>query len=249
MQCQFINNQPIDCSELPVNEQICPIQTDSRVAQLELAEQEPVHFQTHFEGFMYIYTDAQTFAEYLDAHEGWFCRCAQPMKAEPLGNNGYTLTIGRFGSFGYEVEPKISVVLEPSKEGVYLMYTIPVPDYTPPGYEVDYKAWMELVEIPSEAAALGIAAAYKKKGEWELPPVVTRVNWELHLKVAVKFPKFIYKLPLSLIQTTGDRLLAQILRQVSPRLTYKVQKDFHSRLNLPIPLKSARKFQKISRGD
>ncbi|WP_425461531.1 DUF1997 domain-containing protein, partial [Hyella patelloides] len=39
------------------------------------------------------------------------------------------------------------------------------------------------------------------------------------------------------MQNTGDRLLAQIVRQISPRLTYKVQQDFHSSKGLPIPAK------------
>ncbi|MBV8885364.1 MAG: DUF1997 domain-containing protein, partial [Chroococcidiopsidaceae cyanobacterium CP_BM_RX_35] len=40
-------------------------------------------------------------------------------------------------------------------------------------------------------------------------------------------------LPNSLIQNTGDRLLHQIVKQVSRRLTYKVQEDFHKSRNLP----------------
>ena len=193
----------------------------------EAAKQKPFEFQTHFAGYMEMHSDADTVAEYLDAHEGWFCRCAEPMKVEPLGNNGYTLTVGRFGSFGYEVEPKMSVILEPPENGSYLMYSIPVPDYTPPGYEVDYRAVMELTEITN-------------------PQVITQVDWQLHLKVKVNFPQFIHKLPQSIIQSTGDRLLAQIVKQVSPRLTYKVQKDFHTRLDLPIPPKSSRNLQKIT---
>jgi hypothetical protein len=42
------------------------------------------------------------------------------------------------------------------------------------------------------------------------------------------FPKFIRRLPQGLIQGTGDRVLAQIVRQVSRRLTAKVQDDFHA---------------------
>ncbi|MFP4008109.1 MAG: DUF1997 domain-containing protein, partial [Spirulinaceae cyanobacterium] len=40
-------------------------------------------------------------------------------------------------------------------------------------------------------------------------------------------------------------LLAQIVRQVSPRLTYKVQKDFHDRLGLPLPPKQSRLFEQV----
>jgi len=231
------------------NEQIMPEENNITPKELELAEREPVKFQTNFEGFMEMYSDINTVAAYLNAHEGWFCRCAKPMIAEALGENGYTLTIGRFGSFGYEVEPKMSVILEPPQDRLYLMRSIPVPNYTPPGYEVDYRALMELTEITASEAAPGMADVYQKQDKKELPDVITRVKWELHLKVAVKFPKFIYKLPLKVIQKTGDRLLAQIVGQISPRLSYKVQQDFHSRLNIPIPPKTARKFEEIRNSD
>ncbi|MBE9117827.1 DUF1997 domain-containing protein [Lusitaniella coriacea LEGE 07157] len=203
-------------------------------------------FETHFQGGMGMYSDPQTVAEYLNDHDGWFCRCAQPMAAEPLGENGYTLIIGKFGSFGYEVEPKMGVVLLPPDCGVYNMHSIPVPGYTPPGYEVDYRASMQLAEIPSQEIDWGVKGKFKNTG-FELPPVVTQVEWQLHLKVTVQFPKFIYKLPQSLIQTTGDRLLAQIVRQISPRLTLKVQKDFHARLGLPVPPKQSRHFSSTTR--
>jgi hypothetical protein len=80
-----------------------------------------------------------------------------------------------------------------------------------------------------------------------LPPKITQVSWELDLAVKVTFPKFIYKLPSSLIQKTGDRLLGEIVRQISPRLTYKVQQDFHTSLNLPIPPKNGRHLEKVDK--
>ena len=211
---------------------------------LDLVE-EARQFQTLFEGYMEMYSDSQTVAEYLNAHEGWFCRCAHPMAVEPLENNGYTLTIGKFGAFGYDVEPKISVVLEPPKDGLYEMYSIPTPGYTSPGYEVDYDASLELSETAPESAASPVIQVCKKQG-LEPPIVITKVHWQLHLSVSIQFPQFIYKLPSSLVQSTGDRLLTQIIRQISPRLTEKVQKDFHSRFELPIPPKNSRKLQRVS---
>lgn len=204
-----------------------------------------VHFQTHFEGSMEMYSDGETVAQYLQAHEGWFCRCAQPMTVEPLGENGYVLTVGRFGALGFDVEPKMAVVLEPPQNGQYFMHTVPLPDPTCLGYEVDYQAVMELQEIPRSQAGEGLEKVYRKQGITELPDVVTKVQWQLHMDVAVYFPKYIYKLPMALICKTGDRLLAEIIRQVSPRLTYKVQQDFHEGMQLPLPPKSSRYFQRI----
>jgi hypothetical protein len=189
-----------------------------------------VPFQTSFAGYMEMYSDAQTVAAYLQAHEGWFCRCAEPMKTSPFGENGYILTVGKYGAFGYEVEPKMGIVLDPpSSEGVYRMQSVPIPDDSLAGYQVDYQATMSLVEVPYSSKSL----------------TITRVSWELHMTVIVSFPKFVYKLPMSLIQQTGDRLLCQIVRQISPRLTYKVQQDFHKKANLPIPPKSSRQLLPI----
>jgi hypothetical protein len=242
MQSQFIQYQ----AELPIAEELMLVTTsDVILDSLELTETQPVLFQAGFEGCMEMYGDAETVADYLNAHEGWFCHCARPMKVESLGDNGYILTVGRFGSFGYEVEPKIAVVLHPPQGRVYPMNTIPVPNYTPPGYEVNYQAAMELVEIPGTEASPSVQKAYRKhKGD--LPQVITVVKWQMNLEVAVKFPRFIHKLPLSLIRATGDRVLTEIVRQVSPRLTNKVQQDFHTRLDLPIPPKDGRQLRKIS---
>jgi len=175
-------------------------------------------FQSSFTGSMVLRANAHTVAQYLDSHHDWFCRCAQPMQVQPLGTDGYELKIGRFGAFGYELEPGISLELLPQDQGVYRIRTIPVPDQGPEPYEVDFHAALQLVEA-SDASS----------------PKSTQVEWQLELAVVIQLPKFIQKLPKRLIQSTGDRLLAQIVRQVSHRLTAKVQADFHASLGLPLP--------------
>ncbi|MFN6485923.1 MULTISPECIES: DUF1997 domain-containing protein [unclassified Nostoc] len=176
-------------------------------------------FYGRYEDFMEMAAPVEKVAEYLNAHASWFSRCAEPMKVQSLGENGYALTIGRFGSFGYEVEPKIGLELLPPDEGIYRIRTIPIPDYQPPGYDVDYRASLELKETD-------VSTSIGK---------VTRVEWELDLIVYLHFPRFIQRLPKSIIQSTGDRLLNQIVRQVSRRLTRKVQEDFHKSLEIPFP--------------
>jgi hypothetical protein len=225
MQCQWINHQ--------ISQDVTSL------------EERRIHFQTSFQGYMEIYSDPETIATYLQAHEGWFCRCAEPMKTEPIGDNGYILTVGRFGAFGYDVEPKMAVVLDPPDQGVYNMRSIPLPDEPDLGYEVDYHAAMVLREIPRQDAGRGLEKVYRKEGITELPETVTRVEWQLDMDVAVQFPKFIYRLPLSVIQSTGDRLMAQIVRQISPRLSFKVQQDFHRLHHLPIPPKTSRDLIKV----
>lgn len=51
----------------------------------------------------------------------------------------------------------------------------------------------------------------------------------------VQFPRFIKALPQSLVKGSGDQLLNQVVRQVSKRLTHKVQEDFHTTLQIPLP--------------
>ena len=221
-----------------------PNQTLTAKNSIVESSTKPFEFSVGFAGHMDMYADTKTVAKYLNAHEGWFCRCAQPMKVTPLGNNGYVLNIGRFASLGYEVEPKIAVVLDPPQDNLYVMRTIPVPGYDTPGYEVQYKGLMELEEI--SAAEIVKASAKKLFGKKQtIPATITRVSWQLDLTVTVEFPKFINKVPANIVQNTGDRLLAQIVRQISPRLTYKVQQDFHQAQKLPLPPKSGRGLNKL----
>ena len=239
MQAKYINGSSNKLLEIPASN---PMQLKNASS---LENKKVFTFEVGFEGRMDMYSDADTVAQYLNAHEGWFCRCAQPMKVEPLGNNGYVLTVGKYGSFGYEVEPKMGVILHPPEGRVYHMQTIPIPDYHALGYDVNYQASMELVEIaPKDRERLQEGFFSRQQ---TLPDRLTQVKWTLNLAVEVEFPQFIGKLSSSLIQTTGDRLLGQIVRQVSPRLTYKVQQDFHNSQQLPIPPKSSRELNKIDK--
>lgn len=183
----------------------------------DITQIQPFVFSYRFTDAMSMGADLNTVAKYLDAHQGWFTRCAHPMQVSAIGQNGYAITIGKFNSCGYTVEPKIGLELLPPQNGIYRIRTIDIPDYTPPGYEVSFNAQMRLVEVVN-GTTLG-----------------TKVEWDLDLSVQIQFPKFIYKLPKKFIQSTGDNVLKQIVTQVSRRLTHKVQQDFHSNLGLKIP--------------
>jgi Protein of unknown function (DUF1997) len=216
---------------LDITETVLPVASNLAEAEDTQTEADagiPTKFYGRYSDFMEMYAPVHTVTEYLNSHTSWFSRCAEPMKVQQLGENGYALIIGRFGSFGYEVEPKIGLELLPPEEGIYRIRTIPVPDYHPPGYDVDYRAALQLKENLTDDSPSNL-------GE------VTRVEWELDLVVALHFPRFIHRLPKSLIQSTGDRLLNQIVRQVSRHLTRKVQEDFHNSLGKPFPTKSKKK--------
>jgi Protein of unknown function (DUF1997) len=201
----------------------------------DIAEEvEPTWFRTHFEDSMEMYADADTVAKHLNDHKSWFCQCALPMKAEAIGQNGYDLLIGRFGAFGYRVEARIGLeLLPPNTEGYYLIRTIPVPNYTPPGYEVNFCSAMDLVEISADEFAKDWPNSERSK----LPPMITIASWNLDLAVGVHFPKFIRSMSESLIQKTGEGILEKIIKQVNRRLTYKTQLVFHESLGIPFPQK------------
>ena len=67
------------------------------------------------------------------------------------------------------------------------------------------------------------------------PGLATAVSWDLDLSVWIRLPKVITVLPEGLVQSSGDHLLRQIVRQVSRRLTWKVQEDFHAQYSLKCP--------------
>ncbi len=194
------------------------------------------HFRNRFLGYMDLYASAETVAKYLDAHQGWFCRCARPMKAESIGENAYALGIGGVGSLGYKVDPRIGLDLLPGDRGAFRIVTVPIPGQAYQGYDVDFQAVMELTEKPgSEAEIDGF-------------PVFTSVEWQLDLTVTLQFPKFIHAFPQQAIQNTGDTVLSHIVKTISNQLTKKVQEDFHQTMSVNLPKKSKSLFPKISLG-
>ncbi len=183
-------------------------------------------YASQFADVMEMRAPAAQVGAYLDRHEGWFRRCAAPMTVEPLGANGYQLTLGRFGNFGFEVEPTIALELLPQQEGIYRILTVP-----PQGgegnrleglYDVDFNAALSLDEAAESD--------------------VTLVRWQLDLMVWIRLPGVITLLPDQLVQTSGDHLLRQVVRQISRRLTWKVQEDFHASHSLDCPPRRRAQF-------
>lgn len=177
-------------------------------------------FEGQYAGQMDMAADVETVGRYLNSHQGWFTRCAHPMVVEPISDHGYALVVGHFSILGYDVEPKVGLYLAPLDHKIYRINTIPIPDYVPPGYDVDFKALMHL----NEALDAG-SAGYP----------ITRIDWELSLAVKIQLPRALNALPHSFLKASGDRLLNQVVRQVSKRLTRRVQEDFHSSSHLPLP--------------
>ena len=201
--------------------------TISKSKQLHLAEtiedrQDLGQFNHYFSGWMTMYAPVPVVKQYLDTHQDWFRRCARPMKVEALGDMGYTLGLGRYGAFNFYVDPKIGLELIPQNYGVYRIETVPIPGHTPTLYSVDFKALLSILETPQTDG---------------VPSDECQLSWELDLGVWLNLPGFIQKLPTNLIRSTGDRVLKQVVRQVSRRLTRTVQSDFHRSLEIPFPPK------------
>lgn len=190
-------------------------------------------YASTFADLMEMRAPAPVVARYLDCHEGWFRRCAAPMSVDPLGSSGYVLTLGRFGNLGFEVEPTIGLELLPQAEGVYRILTVPAPGTDPALqglYDVEFNAALRLDEA-------GDAASDAEFSHEEVDALMahTLVRWQLDLAVWIRLPGMLSVLPEGLVQTSGDHLLRQIVRQISRRLTWKVQEDFHSSHGIPCP--------------
>jgi hypothetical protein len=186
-----------------------------------------------FADLMEMRAPAAVVAAYLDRHEGWFRRCAAPMEVSPLEHNGYVLTLGRFGNFGFEVEPTIGLELLPQADGVYRIQTVPVPEADAALaalYDVEFNASLRLDEPSGEEEGASISSE-----EVDALMSHTLVRWELDLAVWIRLPAMVSLLPEGLVQSSGDHLLRQIVRQVSRKLTWKVQEDFHANHGIPCP--------------
>ncbi|NJN75567.1 MAG: DUF1997 domain-containing protein [Synechococcaceae cyanobacterium RL_1_2] len=202
-------------------------------------------FSTHFQGCMEMFRPLEQVEAYLKNHQQWFARCSEPMQVETLGEDGYIISIGQFGALGYSLIPKFAVMVSPPVDHFYDTHSVPVPGYTPPGYEVDYKAPMHLEEVAIEDTMADVTKFFRKHNLDQCPDRITQVHWDLYLDVKIKFPKFVTRLGNCIIQKTGDRVLSEIIKQISPRLTLKVQNDFHHQLGIPTLPKQSRKFNQV----
>jgi hypothetical protein len=95
-------------------------------------------------------------------------------------------------------------------------------------YDVEFNAALELEQEP--------------QAQTETHTAFTEVRWQLDLSVWIKLPGVITLLPEGLVQSSGEHLLRQIVRQISRRLTWKVQEDFHASHGLECPPRRRAQF-------
>jgi len=184
-------------------------------------------FYNHYIGYMDLLADQVTVMKYLDAHQGWFRRCAHPFKADPIGETGYAMGVGKVGAMGFQVDARVGLnLLPPDENFVYRITTIPIPNQPPQGYEVDFQAEMRLKEKPLESP---------KEIQLGQNLTITSVEWDLHLTVSLQFPNFIQRISADILQKTGDSVLGFVVQRVSKSLTAKVQDDFHKTHTIKVP--------------
>jgi hypothetical protein len=202
-------------------------------------DQQVYRYASAFSDLMEMRAPAAVVAGYLDVHQLWFERCASPMGVSPLGERGYALSLGRFGNFGFEVEPKIGLELLPRDNGVYSIITVPLAmnDSALAGvYDVDFRASLQLDQAGPEGSH------ELSREDVDRLMAHTLVRWNLDLAVWIRLPSMLTLLPDGLLQNSGDHLLRQIVRQISRRLTWKVQEDFHARHGIPCPPRRRAQF-------
>lgn len=207
-------------------------------------DQQVFRYASAFSDLMEMRAPAGVVAEYLDVHQAWFESCASPMDVMPLGERGYVLSLGRFGNFGFEVEPTIALELLPQDNGVYEIVTLPIQDQSPSLqglYDVDFNASLRLDETDFQSLT---AAGPREVSNEEVDRLMahTLVRWQLDLAVWIRLPSMLNLLPERLVQSSGDHLLKQIVRQISRKLTWKVQEDFHANHGIPCPPRRRARF-------
>ena len=196
---------------------LSPTETDN---QLHGADPQVRCYSSRFSDAMEMLSPAETVTSYLDNHKAWFQRCAAPMTVQAIDHQSYSLTLGKFGNFGFEVEPTIALRLLPQQSQIYRIETVRISPQSLDmldQYTVDFQASMRLLPGDRNDAS------------------ITSVQWDLDLSVWVRLPRVITMLPEQLVQSSGDHLLRQIVRQISRRLTWKVQEDFHAAHGLQCP--------------
>ena len=192
-----------------------------------LADPQVRLYSSRFTDSMEMLSSVGTVANHLNNHKAWFQRCAAPMPVRVVDAQSYNLTLGQFGNFGFEVEPSITLKLLPQERGIYRIETTKnstLSAIQQDNYDVDFQASMRLIPGELDDSA------------------ITMVQWDLDLNVWVRLPRVITMLPERLVQSSGDHLLRQIVRQISRRLTWKVQEDFHAVQGLKCPKRARSSF-------
>ncbi len=167
------------------------------------------------QGRVDLQTDRFTLAHYLHHHAEWIERCFKPLKVFPLSPETYKLQFFRIGGLGFELEPCFGIKIWPEQNSVFRLSSIELPEEEGLPYSVDCLSYFRLEELDPEP----------------LQEPLTRVHWDLKLDIWMQLPGFLQALPYSLVYRVGARVVNQVTRSMSDRLTHNVCTDFYRSVN------------------
>ncbi|GAB4218538.1 MAG: DUF1997 domain-containing protein [Synechococcales cyanobacterium] len=168
-----------------------------------------VHLVTGRQGQVDLETPVEDLADYLRHHQEWIHRCFKPLKVNPLGEGNYRLHFFRIGGLGFELEPHFAISIWEEPLHQFRLDSLDLPEDEPLPYHVDCQATFRIEQLP----------------DTDRP--ITRVFWGLVLKIDIELPGFLQVLSRSLVQKVGIKVVNQVTRSMSDRLTHNVCTDFY----------------------
>ncbi|MEN9205145.1 MAG: DUF1997 domain-containing protein [Thermostichales cyanobacterium DRC_bins_46] len=168
-----------------------------------------VHLVTGRRGEVDLETPVEELAGYLRHHQEWIHRCFKPLKVQPLGNADYRLQFFRIGGLGFELEPHFAITIWEDPLHCFRLTSLALPEDASLPYQVDCQASFRIEQHSSD------------------PQPLTRVYWDLTLKIDLELPGFLQVLPRPLVQKVGIKVVNQVTRSMSDRLTHNVCTDFY----------------------
>jgi hypothetical protein len=173
------------------------------------------------QGQVDLQTDLPRLADYLQNHRDWIDHCFKPLKVEALSANTYKLQFFRIGGLGFELEPCFGVKIWADEGNIFRLSSIELPSDAHLPYKVDCQSYFRLEEL---SRSEGQDQPDQKE---DSHPTLTRVHWDLQLCIQMELPGFLLALPRNLVHRVGTKVVVQVTRSMSDRLTHNVCTDFY----------------------
>ncbi len=165
------------------------------------------------QGAVDLETDLDRLASHLERHSEWMERCLKPLTVYALSADDYKLQFFQISGLGFSLEPCFGVKVWSEPNYVYCLRSIPLPEDEALPYTVDCWSYYHLESIVESE--------------------VTRVNWKLKLHIVLDLPKFLQALPDSMVYQVGVRVINQVTRTMTDRLTRNVCTDYYQSIGRP----------------
>jgi hypothetical protein len=166
-----------------------------------------VRIQAGRQGQVAMETEREPLAAYLGEHQEWIDRCFKPLKVFPLSESTYKLQFFRIGGLGFELEPCFGVEIWAEEDYLFRLGSIDLPSDADLPYTVDCQSYFQLRDLPDSG--------------------MTQVNWDLELDIWMELPCFLSAFPHSLVYNVGAKVVRQVTRRMSDRLTHNVCTDYY----------------------